>query len=462
MCRPIRGCWSAQGHEAANRLASRVFTLLLISQIVLLVAALIYTDELVALIAPGFSAHPEKFALAVGMTRITFPYLAFITLATLHSGTLNAHGYFSAAAFAPVLLNLFVVGIPRPRLPLSQRRRRGVLGRARLRSRPARAADGGSAPARRARATRRAAARPDVKQFFAALGPAVIGSAGQQIAILADTILASLLPNNANSSMYYAERLYQLPLGVIGVAAGTVLLPEMSRRLAAGDTRGAAAAQNRSIALTFALAAPFFVAFLVLPEETMRGAFLRGAFTAEAARGSAAVLAAYGLGLAPMVLIRSAVASFQSRGDTTTPMLCFFAGLAVNLALKLALYQADGTRRPRPGDRGRRLDQFRPADCARDAAAMVRARQAADREHRHRRPRRRRRLVRRAVLFPRRRPLPRPPAVAAQRTRHRGRRAAGVRRLCGRLRAWRARLRPLCAKAIAVTKNLACPPVRLC
>jgi putative peptidoglycan lipid II flippase len=330
----------AQGEEAAKTLASRIFTLLLISQLVLLVAALVYTPELVGLIAPGFAEHPEKFALAVVMTRITFPYLAFITLATLHSGTLNANGYFSVAAFAPVLLNVFVVvflalaflfpnageaacwgvlvsGVAQLVLLMAEARRRGVLERLAMPRLDA-----------------------DVKQFFVALGPAVIGSAGQQIAILADTILASLLPHDANSSMYYAERLYQLPLGVIGVAAGTVLLPEMSRRLAAGDWRGAAAAQNRSLALT--LAAPFLIAFLILPEETMRGAFLRGAFTAEAARGSAMVLAAYGLGLAPMVLIRSAVASFQSRGDTATPMLCFFAGLAVNLALKLALFRSFG------------------------------------------------------------------------------------------------------------------------
>ncbi|THD42716.1 MAG: murein biosynthesis integral membrane protein MurJ [Bradyrhizobium sp.] len=330
---------AARGDEAAATLASRIFTLLLISQLALLAAAFFYTPQLVGLIAPGFSDHPEKFALAVTMTRITFPYLAFVTLATLHSGTLNANGYFSVAAFAPVLLNVFVVGflalaslfpnageaacwgvlasgLAQLVLLMAEARRRGVLERLAIPRLDA-----------------------DVKQFFAALGPAVIGSAGQQIAILADTILASLLPHDANSSMYYAERLYQLPLGVIGVAAGTVLLPEMSRRLANGDQRGAAAAQNRSIALTFALAAPFLVAFLVLPDETMRGAFLRGAFTAEAARGSALVLAAYGLGLAPMVLIRSAIASFQSRGDTTTPMLCFFAGLAVNLALKLTLYR---------------------------------------------------------------------------------------------------------------------------
>jgi putative peptidoglycan lipid II flippase len=182
----------------------------------------------------------------------------------------------------------------------------------------------------------------DVRQFFTALGPAVIGSAGQQIAILADTILASALPTGAVSSIYYAERLYQLPLGVIGVAAGTVLLPEMSRRLAAGDSEGAAGSQNRSIALTLALTAPFLVAFLILPEEVVRGAFLRDKFDAEAALTSAAVLAAYGLGLVPMVLIRSAVASFQSRGDTTAPMLCFFAGLAVNLALKIGLYRVYG------------------------------------------------------------------------------------------------------------------------
>ena len=133
---------------------------------------------------------------------------------------------------------------------------------------------------------------------------------------------------------------------MIGVAAGTVLLPEMSRRLAAGDPHGAAAAQNRSIALSLALCRALSRRLPAsCPRRLMRGAFLRGAFTAEAARGSAAVLAAYGLGLAPMVLIRSAVASFQSRGDTTTPMLCFFAGLAVNLALKLALYRSARPRR---------------------------------------------------------------------------------------------------------------------
>ena len=126
----------------------------------------------------------------------------------------------------------------------------------------------------------------DVRQFFARSGPAVIGSAGQQIAILADTILASGMPTGAVSAINYADRLYQLPLGVIGVAAGTVLLPEMTRRLAAGDAPAPQRAQNRSIALSLALRAPFLVGFLLIPEELVRGAYLRGAFDAAADRSA--------------------------------------------------------------------------------------------------------------------------------------------------------------------------------
>jgi putative peptidoglycan lipid II flippase len=163
-----------------------------------------------------------------------------------------------------------------------------------------------------------------------------------QIAIFADTVIASLLPTGSVSAINYAERLYQLPIGVIGIAAGTVLLPEMSRRLARGDFAGAWRAQNRTMAITLALSAPFCIAFLAIPGLVTRAAFMRGAFSAEAAAQSAAVLAAYGLGLMPIVLIRSAVASFQARGDTTTPMFIALGAIAVNVALKVALYGAYG------------------------------------------------------------------------------------------------------------------------
>jgi putative peptidoglycan lipid II flippase len=331
-----------QGEEPARLFASRIFTMLLISQALLLAAFYLFTPFFIGLIAPGFESDPVRYKTVVELTRITFPYLLFVTLAILHTGTLNAHGYFAAGAFASVLLNIIVIGFlgiaflfPNAAVAASW----GVLasGIAQL------ALMVGTAW-RRGVLERFAIPRfdGDVRRFFKALGPAVIGSGGQQIAILLDSVLASWLPVGSVATLNYAERLYQLPLGVIGVAAGTVLLPEMSRRVSRGDEAGAAAAQNHSIALILALSAPFIAIFLTLPEEVIAAAFQRGAFDAEAAHRAGLALAAYALGLMPMVVIRSLVASFQSRGDTRTPMLCFFAGLAVNLALKFALFRTSG------------------------------------------------------------------------------------------------------------------------
>lgn len=331
-----------EGAREAKHFSAQIFTLLFLTQVVLLVWALIYTRTLIEWLAPGLDRDPEIFERAVTMTRITFPYLLCVTLVTLFAGTLNANGRFAAAAFAPVLLNLsmmallavaflfpnagyaasagiLVAGVLELALMIEACRRAGVLA---FFARPGLSAD--------------------IRKFFKAFIPAVIGSAGVQIAIFADTIIGSLLPAGGISSIYYADRLYQLPVGVIGIAAGTVLLPEMSRRFSAGDTAGALEAQNRTMALTLALAAPFFVAFLIIPDLIMRGVFMRGAFTAADAAAAGRVLFAYGAGLFAIVLIRSAVASFQARGDTTTPMLVSLGAVAVNLLIKLALFQPLG------------------------------------------------------------------------------------------------------------------------
>jgi putative peptidoglycan lipid II flippase len=331
-----------QGPEAAKSFSSQIFTLLLISQLVFVAFALIFTPEFVRVLAPGFERDPEKFARAVTLARITFPYLLCVTLVTLHSGTLNAHGHFAAAAFAPVLLNLTMIvfvalaflfpdagvaasagvtvsGVLQLALMMIAARRAGVL-------------EGIEKPRW----------SDDVRRFFRALGPAVIGAGGVQIALFADTIISSLLPTGGPSSIYYADRIYQLPIGVIGLAAGTVLLPEMSRLFAAGDAAGARHAQNRTMALTLTLAAPFFIAFLVMPDLVMRAAFVRGRFTIADADAAASVLAAYGVGLLAVVLIRSVVASFQAKGDTTTPMIIALAAVAVNVALKIMLFRPFG------------------------------------------------------------------------------------------------------------------------
>jgi putative peptidoglycan lipid II flippase len=177
----------------------------------------------------------------------------------------------------------------------------------------------------------------DVRGFFRAIGPATLGSMGTQVAVFADTVIATFLPAGALSALYYAERLYQLPIGVIGIAVGTVLLPEMSRRLAANDQAGAAASQRRAFELTLLFSVPCIAAFLTVPDTIMRAAFARGAFTTADAAAAGATLAAYAVGLIPFVLIRSAVATFYARKDTATPVKASLTGLAINVLLKIAL-----------------------------------------------------------------------------------------------------------------------------
>jgi len=323
------------GAAAAALFANRIATLMVAVQAAILLAATVWTPQLVGLLAPGLPQ--PTFELAVALTRITFPYLFFITLVTLISAVLNANDRFWAAAAAPVLLNVSMVaallcawffpsaghaaawgvtvsGVLQLLLVWLDAARAGLAPRL---SRPARGAGMG--------------------RFFKLLGPAIVGSAGIQLAMFADTIIASALPAGALSALYYAERLYQLPLGVVGIAAGTVLLPEMTRRIASGDVAGAHAAQNRAIGFTLALAAPCAVAFVILPDLILAALFQRGAFDADAVRRSAAVLAAYALALLPNVILRSSTASFYSRQDTATPLWASFAGYGVNIALKILL-----------------------------------------------------------------------------------------------------------------------------
>jgi putative peptidoglycan lipid II flippase len=325
------------GPARAGQFADRIFTLLLASQLVLLAIALLFTPAVIDVLAPGFAHDPGRYGLAVELTRITFPYLLLITLVTLYGGILNSLQRFAAAAAAPVLLNLSLV------LALALAAFFPTAGHA--------AAWGvliaGSlelalvaGDAWRAGALTRLRwpkLDVDVRQFFRALGPATVGSAGVQLALFADTIIASFLPAGALSALYYADRLNQLPIGVIGIAAGTVVLPEMARRLAAGDTTGAINAQNRAVEFTLLMAIPCLAAFFVIPELIMRALFVRGAFTEADAVAAGRTLAAYAFGLLPFVLIRSAVATFFARGDTATPVKAALIAAAVNIGFKFLL-----------------------------------------------------------------------------------------------------------------------------
>lgn len=328
----------AQGGAAPAKLfAGRVFTLLLASQLALLALALAFTPTVIDILAPGFRNDPERFALAVTLTRITFPYLLLMTLVTLYGGILNALQRFAAAASAPVLLNLALIAALAlvPLFPSAGHAAAwGVLVSGVLQA----LLVGGDAW--RTGALPRPwlpALDAEVRRFFRALGPATVGSMGVQLALFADTVIASFLPAGALSALYYADRIDQLPIGVIGIAAGTVVLPEMSRRLAGGDAAGAAHAQNRAVELTLLLSLPCLAAFAVVPDLIMRALFVRGAFTAADAASAGRTLAAYAVGLLPFVLIRSAVAGFLARGDTSTPVKAALVAAAVNILFKVLL-----------------------------------------------------------------------------------------------------------------------------
>src|SRR5712671_372853 len=329
-----------QSQASAKLFADRIFTLLFSAQLVLLVLALLFMPQVIAILAPGFSDDPARGKLAIELTRITFPYLLLITLVTLYGGMLNVMHRFATAAAAPIFLNLsmmatlalaaffpsagyaaawgvLIAGILEFLLLAGDAARSGILPK--------------FAPLK---------LDDDVRAFFRALGPAAVGSMGTQVALFADTIIATFLPAGALSALYYADRLNQLPIGVIGIAIGTVLLPEMSRRLTSGDHAGAMASQRRAFDFTLWFSVPFVAAFLTIPDVIMRAKFARGAFSKADAAAAGATLAAYAVGLIPFVLIRSAVATFYARKDTATPVKAALTGVAVNVALKIALVGA--------------------------------------------------------------------------------------------------------------------------
>src|SRR5713226_10564784 len=329
-----------QGEASAKLFANRVFTLLFLSQVVLLVAAWLFMPQAMRILAPGFSDDAQQRGLAIELTRITFPYLLLITLVTLYGGMLNVMHRFASAAAASIFLNISMMAT----LALAaffpgagHAAAWGVLisGFLQYFLLAGDLAAHGGLP-------RFATLKldDDVRAFFRALGPATLGSMGTQVALFADTIIATFLPAGSLSALAYADRLNQLPIGVIGIAIGTVLLPDMSRRLTAGDRDGAMASQRRAFDFTLLFSVPFVAAFLAVPDVITRAMFARGAFSKADAAAAGATLAAYAVGLIPFVLIRSAVSTFFSLKDTATPMKASLTGVAVNVALKIALVGA--------------------------------------------------------------------------------------------------------------------------
>ena len=329
---------AVDGIPAARDFAAEVMSVMVVTLFCFVTVAQIAMPVVMLGFAPGFAATPEKFDLTVELARITFPYLLFISLVSHLGGVLNSLGRFAAAAATPILLNVFLIA--------------ALTGLSSVTKTPSHALAYGVAAAGIVQflflilACRRAGIHfhlprprltPRVKRLLVLMLPGVVGAGVVQINLLVDVVIASLLPTGAVSFLYYADRVNQLPLGVVGVAVGTALLPLLARQIRAGETEAARASMNRAVELALLLTVPAAAALVVIAHPVITVLFQRGAFDAAIGEATAWALVAYGSGLPAYVLIKVYGPGFFAREDTVTPVRIAILCVGVNLVLNLAL-----------------------------------------------------------------------------------------------------------------------------
>ncbi len=309
-------------------------------------ASVLFMGALVAAIAPGFLGDPVRFQAAVDLARLTFPYLLLISITALIGAALGALNRFAPFAASPLLFNSCLLMV--------------LLGALWVRPGPADLAPWLAAavslagliqllailvPAHGAGCLprlRRPRLVPRVRRLFALMGPGILGGGMVQLNILIDMLLASLLPVGAVSYLFYADRLNQLPLGVVGVALGMTLLPMLSRALAEKDTAGSIGISSRAMEIGLFFSLPSAAAFIVIAEPIILTLFQRGAFAVEDALATSAVLAAYAPGIPALILVKILATSHFARQDTRTPLIAAAISATVNIALSLVLIRFVG------------------------------------------------------------------------------------------------------------------------
>lgn len=331
-----------EGRGAAKRfaedaLAGLTYVLLIFSAI-----AIGGMPWLMMALAPGFLDDPAKFDMSVLFARIAFPYLLCMSLMALYAGVLSAIGNFAAASAAQILLNVvltiavgaaYALGLSKtPNAGLVLAIAVTVAGVVQL-----------YMIARDARRSgmklrlRMPVLTPELKRLVHLGVPALIAGGVTQINIAVGTSIASF-DDHAVSYLYYADRLYQLPLGIVGIAVGVVLLPDVARQLKAGNIAAVAESQNRSTEFALLLTLPAAVALAVVPVPIIAVLFERGAFHASSTVPTAWALAAYAVGLPAFVLSKVFSPAYFAREDTKTPMYYATVNMIVNVVLSLALF----------------------------------------------------------------------------------------------------------------------------
>lgn len=327
----------AEGKQAAEEVARQTMRGLFAATAGLVIIAQLTMPWLMYAFHGGYSAQSESFQLAIVLTRITMPYLACMALAALLSGVLNSAGRFVLSAGAPTILNIFLItaallgddarhtavlaawavtfagiaqagllwwGVTRQKVSLS-------LGFPKL--------------------------TPAVKKVIGLAIPGTIAASGTQINIMVSQLLASF-ETGAKSWLFYADRLYQLPLGIVGVAVGVAILPRLARAARSEDEHASNALMDDGIGLAMALTLPAAIALLVAPAYLIEGLYARGAFTLNDASQAGLALIHYGWGVPAFVLIKILAPGFFAREDTKTPMRFVLFTVALNTVLGAGLF----------------------------------------------------------------------------------------------------------------------------
>ncbi|SSC70366.1 unnamed protein product [Ciceribacter sp. T2.26MG-112.2] len=332
----------ANGVDGAKRFSEEVFGVLFTVLLLITIVMELSMPLLVQwVIAPGFSDDPVKYSLTVRLAAVMFPYLMCMSLTAMLSGMLNSLHHFFAAAIAPVFLNILMIGALLWALYTGADPAMtawylswsvlaaGVLQMAVVYAGVRHA--GISLSFKFPRFT------PNVKRLLVLAVPAAVTGGITQINQLIGQAIASG-KEGAIAALQYADRIYQLPLGVVGVAVGVVLLPELARALKAGHMKEAGNIQNRSMEFVLFLTLPAAAALWVLSDEIIRVLYERGAFTQENTTVVAAILAIYGIGLPGFVMIKALQPGFYAREDTRTPMRFTGISVVINSALAISLF----------------------------------------------------------------------------------------------------------------------------
>jgi len=329
----------SQVREFVDIVSSR----LTIALVVLAVAGVVFAPAVISALAPGFRADAEKYQLTVDCLRIAFPYVVFVCLVALSGAILNTHGQFAAPAATPILLNVVLIASALWLTGITENAAIALCigvfaaGVVQLVFQIPFLARVNSLPRPRLKRNASAEAQGGAKEVYRLMLPSIFGASVAQVNLIINTFIASFLVTGSVSWLYYSDRLMEFPLGVFGVALGSVLLPRLSREHAEKNPAEFSKLIDWALRWTLVISLPATVGLIVLADYILGALFYHGAFTLQDVAMSSRALAAFSLGLTALIAVRVLSPGFFARNDTKTPVRAGVVAMIVNAAAAIIL-----------------------------------------------------------------------------------------------------------------------------